>query len=667
MSLRALFVCAPVALALASCGGARPHTSMRTARIDRARFNQLALRQDLPVFWASDDDDDGEPDPSEIRSLLYYGAPGTDARYAFTEGGAFVRDFDDVLARIEAESRAPAPSDARRALVLAELDHAAPTLVETDVSAMPEAHRAFVGHMVRVGSLVDALYARQAGMDTLRARLDPSDRASASLFRRNWGPACRSSITERDPACSALEGAPHPLVDVYPAAMQGADDSFCAALEARPDAASLVGHFSVIREGEGGALVQVPYHEAYRDLMQPIADELRAAAAAMTDPSESALVAYLVAAATAFETNDWAPADEAWSRMSARNSQWYVRVGPDETYWEPCSLHAGFHLSFARINQGSLVWQDRLTPLRADMEGSLAALVPESYQAREVAFTLPDFIDIVVNAGDDRDAFGATVGQSLPNWGPVSDEGRGRTVAMSNLYTDPDSLARRRAQASSLLASESMAIYSDDQTSGLLSTILHEAGHNLGPSHDYRAPSPTSPAGLTDDEAFGGALASMLEELKAQSCALFFVELLRERGILTDAQAREVYLDAIVWAFGHISRGMYTPTGQRKAYSQLAAVQIGVLLDQGAITWSPEATAADGTHTGAFSIDFARLPAAVRELMTTVMRVKATGDRAAAEALATRYVDGDRVPHAAIVERYQGFPQASFVYSVRGL
>jgi hypothetical protein len=41
----------------------------------------------------------------------------------------------------------------------------------------------------------------------------------------------------------------------------------------------------------------------------------------------------------------------------------------------------------------------------------------------------------------------------------VSDEGRGRTVAMSNLYTDPDSLARRRAQASSLLASESMAIY----------------------------------------------------------------------------------------------------------------------------------------------------------------------------------------------------------------
>ncbi len=669
MSTRRLLLAAPVAISLVACGGAqRTMTSMRASHVDRARFNQLALRLDRPLFWAADTDADGEPDPDEVRALLYYGAPGSDPRVEYVENGAFVDDFAQIVSRIEAEARAAEPTDARRALVLAELDHAAPTLVETDVSSMPEAHRAFVSHMLRVAALVDRLYARQTGMDAMQARLDQADTASASLFRRNWGPACRGSTTEREEACSAIDGAPHQVVDVYPASLQGADDSFCAALEARPDAQALLGHFSVVRGAEtGDGLVAVPYNVAYRDLMEPIAVELRAAADAMTDPNETALVTYLRAAASGFETNDWTPADEAWSRMNARNSQWYVRVGPDETYWEPCSIHAGFHLTFARINQGSLVWQDRLTPLRADMEGGLAALVSDAYQAREVAFTLPDFIDIVVNAGDDRDAFGATIGQSLPNWGPVSEEGRGRTVAMSNLYTDEDSLARRRAQASTLLGSEAMAIYSNDPTSGLLSTILHEAGHNLGPSHDYRTPVVDGAGGQTDDEAFGGALASMLEELKAQSCALFFVELLRSRGILTDAQAREVYLDSIVWAFGHISRGMYTPTGQRKAYSQLAAIQIGMLLDQHAITWTPDAAAVDGTHTGSFSIDFARLPAAVTEVMTTVMRIKATGDRAAAEALATRYVDGETVPHATIVERYRAFPQASFVYSVRGL
>ncbi len=39
-------------------------------------------------------------------------------------------------------------------------------------------------------------------------------------------------------------------------------------------------------------------------------------------------------------------------------------------------------------------------------------------------FKLPDFIDVVLNAGDQRNPHGATIGQSLPNWGPVADAGR---------------------------------------------------------------------------------------------------------------------------------------------------------------------------------------------------------------------------------------------------
>jgi hypothetical protein len=403
----------------------------------------------------------------------------------------------------------------------------------------------------------------------------------------------------------------------------------------------------------------VPYTEAYAELMQPVARTLRQAAEAIeADPSEAALVTYLRAAATAFESNDWEPADEAWSRMSVRNSRWYVRVGPDETYWEPCSLKAGFHLTFARIDQGSIAWQDRLQPIQGDMERALAELAADVYTAREVSFHMPDFIEIVVNAGDDRDAFGATIGQSLPNWGPVANEGRGRTVAMSNLYTDPDSLARRRAQASTMLSPESMARYTDSATPGLLSTILHEATHNLGPAHEYRV------AGQTADEAFGGGMASMLEELKAQSGALFYLDWLRERGVLTQAQVEEAYVDSVVWALGHVSRGMYTPTGQRKPYSQLAAIQLGFLLDEGALRWDADAPTAGGAHRGALTLDFARFPAAARALMARVMRIKAAHDREGAEALSARHVDGDTVPQAAVAERWRGFPQATFVYAV---
>ena len=71
-------------------------------------------------------------------------------------------------------------------------------------------------------------------------------------------------------------------------------------------------------------------------------------------------------------------------------------------------------------------------------------------------FKLPDFIDVVLNAGDQRKPIGATIGQSLPNWGPVAAAG-GRTMAMTNLYTDPDSVARSAALQSAVFCKASDA------------------------------------------------------------------------------------------------------------------------------------------------------------------------------------------------------------------
>ncbi len=662
--MRSMRCLAALALTLA-CGGRAAHDTTTlpqraasaapaaTPRLDRLRFNQLALRLDLPLYWIADSDGDGEPDPSEVTALSFYSEPAP----RWVEGDAFTPAFQEALNRIRAEARAPEPADPRLRLVRQELDSVAPTLLASDLRGLPEPHKRFARHMLQVGALIDALYARQVGMTALASRL-PDDPASRSLFRRNWGPRCKAPSTENEPACSAIEGAPAQPVDVYPAELQGQDE-FCVALEQRPDAEGLLGPFTVVRS-HGDELVAVPYTDVYADQMRPIAQELEAAADAVADdPSEGALVAYLRAAAKAFRDNAWEPADEAWSRMNARNSKWYVRVGPDEVYWDPCSHKAGFHLTLARIDEGSLTWQDRLNPLQRDMEAALARLVPDVYAPREVSFHMPDFIAIVANFGDDRDPFGATIGQSLPNWGPVAEEGRGRTVAMTNLYTDPDSLARRRGTAASLLSAEAMDLYTDDSQPGLVGTILHEATHNLGPASEYRV------GGKTDEEIFGGGMASMLEELKAQSGALYFLKLLRERGILDDRQVQQSYVDSLVWALGHISRGMYTPSGWRKPYSQLAAIQVGYLMDAGALSFDPEREAANGEDRGAFAIDVERLPAAIDEMMREVMRIKAAGDADAAEALARRYVDGDVVPMALITERFRRQPQASFVFAIR--
>ncbi|MEI2779672.1 MAG: hypothetical protein V9G19_27690 [Tetrasphaera sp.] len=60
----------------------------------------------------------------------------------------------------------------------------------------------------------------------------------------------------------------------------------------------------------------------------------------------------------------------------------------------------------------------------------------------------------------------------------------------------------------------------------------------------------------------------------------------------------------------------------------------------------------------------ARLPGACERLMARVLRIKARNDRPAAEEMARRYVDGDRIPQALMTERYNAFPQVSFVYAV---
>jgi hypothetical protein len=628
-------------------------------QIDRMAFNRVAVHLNLPLYWTSDPDNDGKIEPAETAALLFY--PGSnDAKWV--DNGAFTPAFEAAYARIVAASKeeptgATADETTRRKLVVEDLDQGRPTLVQSDLSGLSAGDKDFVRHIHAATDLIDRLYAIQSGAAALASKVPADDAASQSLFRRDWGPLCLQPATEKNPACSAIPGAPKPICDAYPAVIQGRA-TFCEMLEKEPNSKALLDPFVVVRD-KGGVLEPVPDSEAYKALMEPIAAELRAAADAEKDPNEGPLKAYLLAAAQSFVDNNWTPSDEAWAKMNATNSAWYLRVGPDEVYWDPCARKAGFHVTFARMNKDSLAWQSKLVPVEQEMEEKLGAHIGKPYAARKVTFHLPDFIDIVWNAGNDRFPDGATIGESLPNWGPVANEGRGRTVAMSNLYADPDSMEARRNGASSLLSADSMTIYDATPKSGLLSTILHEATHNLGPAHEYKY------KGKTDAQAFGGGLSSMMEELKANTGAYYYVEMLRQKGIIDDAAAKRAYLDNIVWSFGHISRGMYTAGGERKAYSQLAAIQIGFLMDEGAITFDPKAMAANGKDVGALTVHFEKLVAASDKMMKVVGSLKATNDRKGAEALAKKYVDGGVVPQKLITERWLRNPKSSFVYSVK--
>lgn len=674
------FVCKfPTAFALASltaCGAVRPSTEQEaqaaaaptsseamthqatpspSSALTRQQVNLLAQELNLPIFWQADTNKNAKPDAAEVQILRFFptSADWLSARKEEKLTGA----WQAILARASkaATSSAPLPSDDREALVAQDLAQGVPTLLLSDFAKAPAWQKTFVGTMLDVASQIDSLYAKQLGLTGLEGRV-AKDAPSQSLFRRNWGPACKGPKTEKNKACSAFPEEPRQVaVTAYPEKLQ-ADPKFCSTLEARKDKTKLLTPFTVVRE-KGTSLEAVPYTEAYKDEMSTLARTLRTAEKGLPS-EEAALKKYLLAAASSFETNNWEQADEAWAAMNTHNSAFYVRVAPDETYWEPCSQKAGFHLTFASINQGSLKWQKTLTPLIGEMENSIAALIGPTYKAGKPTFHLPDFIDIVVNAGDDRTPFGSTIGQSLPNWGKVANEKRGRTVAMTNLYTDADSLSSRRRQAESLFDTKTIASFTDDPEALLMDTILHEVTHNLGPAHEYAC------KGVTNAAGFGGELASMMEELKAQTGALYFLGMIADRSLITAQHRDEAYVSSMLWAFGHIARGMYTDSGKRKPYSQLAAIQVGFLLDEGVLTFNETGPTANGQDAGAFSVNLEKFPAAATKLMKVVATMKATNDRKGAEAMAAKYVDSARVPQALITERMLREPKNTFVYSV---
>ena len=666
MSLSRRFPSLPVALLLAcsllgcSRGGDEGQRKGPFAALERADFNRRAAELFLPLFWREDTNGNASVDPSEIEILTGY--PNAERSQWIDASGRFTQNFRDAYAALRQPT--PAHSDPaeqkRRALVIEELAQGRPTLVASDLTQVSDAEKAFLQQMLVAADLIERVYARQKGVFGMQADIPADDPASQMMFHRNQSPFCEAPKTENVPECSALPQKPPRIVGLYPAEIQK-DDKFCAMLEKQPNAAALMDHFSIVvaDENRAGRFRAVPYHEAYGQEMHAIARALDLAAKALGD-DEAALKRYLTAAANSFRSNDWEAADEAWVAMNAQNSKWYVRIAPDEVYYDPCAWKAGFALQFARINPESIEWQKKLDPMKRDMENRLAEMAGKPYRARNVQFRIPDFIEVILNAGDARSAHGAVIGQSLPNWGPVAEKG-GRTVAMTNLYTDVDSQKSQAEQMSAVFCKNTNALATTTPNETLINTLLHEAAHNLGPSHEYAV------NGKQDDALFGGPLASTLEELKAQSSALYLTYWLADKGLFSDEEVRKIQTRNVAWAFGHISRGMYAAGGTPRHYSQLSAIQIGSLIEAGAIAWHADQPAANGSDQGCVEVNFEALPKAIEDLETTVLQIKASGDKARAEELKAKFVDADdefaRIKQA-IAERWLRAPRASFVYSV---
>ena len=85
--------------------------------------------------------------------------------------------------------------------------------------------------------------------------------------------------------------------------------------------------YTLVRRDEDGALVAVPYHEAFAEQHAAAAAKLCEAAELASDPG---LATYLRLRADALESDDYQPSDMAWLDMKENPIE--VVIGPIEAY-----------------------------------------------------------------------------------------------------------------------------------------------------------------------------------------------------------------------------------------------------------------------------------------------------------------------------------------------
>jgi hypothetical protein len=163
---------------------------------------------------------------------------------------------------------------------------------------------------------------------------------------------------------------------------------------------------------------------------------------------------------------------------------------------------------------------------------------------------------------------------------------------------------------------------SDVSVEGYLTcTILHEIAHGLGPAYARIGDR------NEDMRAAIGPMYSGLEEAKADVVGMFGLKWLVEHGVLPRDRVKEYYGSYV----GGIFRTLRYGTGE--AHGQAEMMEFNYLSEHHVILRD--------AVSGAYSVDYSRMPIALAALAKVLLEMEATGDRARAEAWFKQY---DRMP-----------------------
>jgi hypothetical protein len=511
-----------------------------------------------------------------------------------------------------------------------------PQTLAADLSHLSESDRQALGHLVAAARIVDQIFTQQAWQGNPNfaprvAEYSGSDaEAFRDLYRIMYGKWDR--LEELEPFVGRD---PHPEgAGYYPEDLT--KQEFEAWLEANPEDGESFRSLHTVIPRDGDGLVAVPYSEAYQELLEQTAGELRAAAAATENDS---LRRFLELRADALKTDDYFASDMAWMDL---DSPIEVVIGPYETYEDRLfGYKAAFEAFVCVANPQD---SERLAVFKGELpflERNLP--IPDRHKNLDRGTSSPiRVVDELFAAGDTR-AGVQTIAFNLPNDERVREAKGSKKVLLKNIM---------RAKYDAILTPIAARVLPDDEAvrvdfEAFYQFILHhELAHGLGPGQivvDGRD---------TEVRLELKQMYSTLEEAKADVLGVYNIYALVERGVMEPE-----ILDHLPWTY---TAGMFRTTrfGLTEAHGRGMVIQANFLLERGAV---------EITEDGRFRPVPERFEEGFRELARELLTIQATGDYRAAVALQERY---GSVPEAmrAGIDRLAEIPvDVDPVFSLKGL
>jgi len=376
------------------------------------------------------------------------------------------------------------------------------------------------------------------------------------------------------------------------------------------------GFFTVVRRDENHKLKLVPFSEEYKADLDKAGTLLREAAR-LTD--NETLKKFCETRAAAFASNSYYESDVAWMDLDAPID---ITFGPYETYNDELfNYKAGFETYITLRDDAE---SNKLKAFSAHLQ-EIENNLPEDPQFRnpKLGASAPiRVVNSVFSSGDGNHGV-QTAAYNLPNDEKVVAEKGAKRVMLKNIQEAkfekvliPISKRTLSKSAQSEVAFEPFFTH----------ILAHELMHGLGPQQITMGGKQTSPRQQLKD------LYSSIEEAKADATGLFALQYMMDHAkemnlgsVLKsgDAAEKQLYTTYLASTFRSLRFGIHEAHGKGMVF------QFNFLVDHGGFTQN-----ADGT----FSVNYAKIKAAVRELTLTLLMLEANGDYDAAKKMLDKLV-----------------------------